>query len=578
MAFAAFFGCTALCLRLLPFCLPRAFCGHSCSVLLSALFCLRHFFLCYLCLGALLSSIPFSFRDGCPDISYGPMARAFFSFRCPHRYFRLGCSYPLYRFADAPAGNGGISSSCYTDLVTTLYERCCASLLALPGICCMSTSPMLYANKPSTLYLHCVPVSTLRQKIYFRLCAYCRHYTIVFVRTSYKHDKMWLVGLRVLPWMHLPVSRPCRPCIATAAAPQRADECILCRLSPHLHVSIDPPWTQKPALIHSLHSLHCLSSRYFARSALQSNFSPPQNRNSNSHPTFAPFWNGAAGKGLYTNKPCLSWTRVNAMYGVSGSPVSPMCMSMTTPSLQVCPWALWAVVANPGANGNCFRVPRSTGRLRPLSKYHGFFCGATGKTLSSSIPWTPLKPDQDARRQLVPNLRRLLTRPPDGIRGQTQPTISPAHPRKIPRLRSKWSAAATGIPMHSGKTRYKDPQSWSCCCSHVNFSLPRSGFSRKAALDILSFAMAWCSTCPVSAAQALARSLFTWYFTAFVAKIAFARANFAEAAGGGELMAVGCGRRRGRRHPGASPFYMFMGKANHCRDHSSGVGGKQEPL
>ena len=68
-----------------------------------------------------------------------------------------------------------------------------------------------------------------------------------------------------------------------------------------------------------------------------------------------------------------------------------------------------------------FRVIRSTGRFRPLSKYHGFFCGATGKTLSSSIPSTRqvvlvLKPDQDARRQLVPNLRRLLARPSNGIR------------------------------------------------------------------------------------------------------------------------------------------------------------------
>ena len=33
---------------------------------------------------------------------------------------------------------------------------------------------------------------------------------------------------------------------------------------------------------------------------------------------------------------------------------------MTTPSLHVCPWAAWAVAANPGANGNCFRVTRST--------------------------------------------------------------------------------------------------------------------------------------------------------------------------------------------------------------------------
>ena len=62
--------------------------------------------------------------------------------------------------------------------------------------------------------------------------------------------------------------------------------------------------------------------------------------------------------------------------------------------------------------------------------------------------------------------------PPTASAGQTQPTISPAHPRKIPRLRSKWSAAATGIPMHSGKTPYKDPQSWSWRCSHVNFSFP----------------------------------------------------------------------------------------------------------
>ena len=212
-----------------------------------------------------------------------------------------------------------------------------------------------------------------------------------------------------------------------------------------------------------------------------------------------------------------------------------MCMSMTTPSLHVCPWAAWAVVANPGANGNCFRVTRSTGRFRPLSRYHGFFCGATGKTLSSSIPST---------RHLVLVLNRTKMHAgnsfqicvaswlahPTASACQTQPTISPAHPCKIPRLRSKWSAAATGIPMHSGKTPYKDPQSWSWRCSHVNFSLARSGFSRKAVLDILPFAMAWCSTCLVSAAQAFARSLFTWYFTAFVAKIAFAPANFAEAA------------------------------------------------
>ena len=38
---------------------------------------------------------------------------------------------------------------------------------------------------------------------------------------------------------------------------------------------------------------------------------------------------------------------------------------MTTPSLHVCPWAAWAVVANPGANGNCFRTAAARHCLRP---------------------------------------------------------------------------------------------------------------------------------------------------------------------------------------------------------------------
>ena len=46
---------------------------------------------------------------------------------------------------------------------------------------------------------------------------------------------------------------------------------------------------------------------------------------------------------------------------------------MRTPSGQVCPWAAWAVVAKPGAKGNCFRVTRSIGRRRPLSRYQVFF-------------------------------------------------------------------------------------------------------------------------------------------------------------------------------------------------------------
>ena len=57
---------------------------------------------------------------------------------------------------------------------------------------------MLYPNNLSTLYRPCVLVFRPRQKISFRPCAYCKHYTLVSVRTSYKYDKMWLVALHVL--------------------------------------------------------------------------------------------------------------------------------------------------------------------------------------------------------------------------------------------------------------------------------------------------------------------------------------------------------------------------------------------
>ena len=63
----------------------------------------------------------------------------------------------------------------------------------------------------------------------------------------------------------------------------------------------------------------------------------------------------------------------------------------------------------------------------------------------------------------------------------------------MPLRRSRWSVAVTGMPTHKGKTPYNPPQSWSCRCSHVNFSLPNSGFSCNARLEIVSFAMAYCT-------------------------------------------------------------------------------------
>ena len=89
---------------------PHLRTGHFCFILLSAPCCLR------LCLlrGVVLFSLPFSFRDGSPDISDGT---CLFLLRCFHRYFRLRCCDPLHRFADAPPGNGAFPAVA-ADLVT----------------------------------------------------------------------------------------------------------------------------------------------------------------------------------------------------------------------------------------------------------------------------------------------------------------------------------------------------------------------------------------------------------------------------------------------------------------------------
>ena len=227
----------------------RPVCAHFCSVLLFGMLCLR---LCVLHFGALLFSVAFSFRDGVPDTGDGTY---FFFLPLPSSRLLPALQLPAVPLCWCFSGEWGTSSSCYrlghhykNDVAPATVEK--RTLLASPCRRCISTGPMLYPNNLNTLYRPCVLVSTPRQNISFRPCAYCKHYTLASVRTSHKCDKMWLVGLHVLRWMHLPVSRPCMPCIATASASQRADECILCILSPHLCVSIDQPWMQKPALIH----------------------------------------------------------------------------------------------------------------------------------------------------------------------------------------------------------------------------------------------------------------------------------------------------------------------------------------
>ena len=127
---------------LLAMYLCRPLCGHFCSVLLSALFWLR---LCFLPLGALLFPLPFSFRDGIPDIGDGA---CLFFFRCPSRHFRLRCRYPLYRFADASPGNGALPAVA-TDLVT-IQERCCASQDSKAHAACF-TLQTLHLHQPHAL-------------------------------------------------------------------------------------------------------------------------------------------------------------------------------------------------------------------------------------------------------------------------------------------------------------------------------------------------------------------------------------------------------------------------------------------
>ena len=111
---AAFLSATRLC---------TAFCGHSCSVLLS----------CVVLPSALLPVL--SVFGGSPVLysvfvprwlprhQLWPNGTCLFFFRCPHRYFRLGCSYPLYRFADAPAGNGAFPA--VTIIRTMLCQPAC---------------------------------------------------------------------------------------------------------------------------------------------------------------------------------------------------------------------------------------------------------------------------------------------------------------------------------------------------------------------------------------------------------------------------------------------------------------------
>ena len=197
-----------------------------------------------------------------------------------------------------------------------------------------------------------------------------------------------------------------------AAGPLRADECILLQTLP-ASARFHRPAVKKAALIHYIRlgiSLAARSNPIFTTPEPQQQFPP----------YFRALFKRCCREGSVHKQtmPVLD-TRYNAMYAVNGPPVSPMCMSMTTPSLQVCPWAAWAVVANLEP-----LLPRDTEYWPPppFVQIPRFLLRRYWKNVVFINPLgTPgglgLEPDQDARRQLVPNLRRLLTRPSNGIRG-----------------------------------------------------------------------------------------------------------------------------------------------------------------
>ena len=127
---------------LLAMYLCRPFCGHFCSVLLSALFCL---WLCFLPLGALLFSIPFSFRDGIPDIGDGA---CLFSSAALLATFACVAATRCTALLMLPRGMGHCQQLLQT--WSPLQERCCASQDSKAHAACF-TLQTLHLHQPHAL-------------------------------------------------------------------------------------------------------------------------------------------------------------------------------------------------------------------------------------------------------------------------------------------------------------------------------------------------------------------------------------------------------------------------------------------
>ena len=199
VALTPFVGSVAFSVRLLSSCVPRT--SASPSVVISVPFsCLRCFAFGPSSFVWGFSCSLFRFRSGMAAQT-SAMACAFFSSAAVTATdFGLRCSYPLHRFSDTSPGKGRFQQLPQT--WSPLQERGCASPDSKAHAACFTLhtlhlhQPHAFPSNPSTLYRHCVAVSTPRQKISFRPCAYCRHYTIVCSLAGHTHTVfflMWLV-------------------------------------------------------------------------------------------------------------------------------------------------------------------------------------------------------------------------------------------------------------------------------------------------------------------------------------------------------------------------------------------------
>ena len=111
------------------------------------MFCLRRFFLR---LRMFEGSPVLRFRSTMAAQT-SAMARAFFFFRCPHRYFGLRCSYPLYRLLMLPRGRGRFQKLLRT--WSPLQERCCASHDSKAHAACF-TLHTVHLHQPHALPKH----------------------------------------------------------------------------------------------------------------------------------------------------------------------------------------------------------------------------------------------------------------------------------------------------------------------------------------------------------------------------------------------------------------------------------------